>query len=91
VEQGEKWKSELQGLKNWIIGVISNVKQRRGKLKGQWKSMKRKIMALKWYKMGDGENCRSGYCSCIMEYEKLLEEKEVKDGRTKKKSEQMNH
>jgi len=33
------------------------------------------MMALKEYKRGGGENCRSGYCSCIMEYEKLLEEK----------------
>jgi len=32
-------------------------------------------MALKKYKKGDDEKCRSRYWSCIMEYEKLLEEK----------------
>jgi hypothetical protein len=31
-------------------------------------------MALKEYKKGDGENCRNRYRSCIIEYEKLLEE-----------------
>lgn len=46
VEQGEKWKSELQSLKNGIIGMRSNVKQRREKLKGQWKSTKREMVRI---------------------------------------------
>ena len=46
VEQGEKWKSELQSLKNGIIGMRSNVNQRREKLQGQWKSTKREMVRI---------------------------------------------
>jgi hypothetical protein len=42
----------------------------------QCKAKKKEVKrAMQEYKKEDDERCRSGNCSCIMEYEKLLEEK----------------
>jgi hypothetical protein len=61
--------------KEWDYWYEEQCKAKKKEVKRAMKGYKREMMALKEYKKGDDERCRSRYCSCIMEYEKLLEEK----------------